>query len=84
MVVSARKPSSKSTKGDPLPNLADRTEGRHDNTDRPAAGSLVPFNFAVPAEFKKAYKVAAAELDMSMVDVLKESFELFKRQHGLK
>jgi hypothetical protein len=84
MGVEAKKPASKTTKGDPLSELATRTLARHDNTERAAAGALVPFNFAVPAELKKQYKVAAAELDMTMVDILKESFELFKRNHGLK
>ena len=38
----------------------------------------VTMNFSVPAEFRKAYKRFALDHDLSMVDLLKKSFTLFK------
>lgn len=40
---------------------------------------LVALNFTVPPEFRQEYKVTAAELGVSMVEILKESFALFKQ-----
>lgn len=51
------------------------------NLDAPAAEELVPLNFRVPASFRKDYKITTASSDgTDMVDVLRESFELYKRQ----
>jgi hypothetical protein len=55
------------------------TEASNNNTEKPSTKALVPHNFAVSAEFKKAYKIAATEYDMSMVDLLKESFDIYKK-----
>lgn len=45
---------------------------------------LVALNFTVPPEFRQEYKVTAAELGVSMVEILKESFALFKQSKALK
>jgi len=39
---------------------------------------LKPMNFKVPPAFKRAYKQFALDHDMSLVEVLKQSFEVFK------
>ena len=49
------------------------------NLDTPEAEELVPLNFKVPSSFRREYKIFAAQIDMDMVEVLIESFALFKR-----
>lgn len=39
-------------------------------------------NFKVPAQFKKAFKGYAVAQGMSMVDLLREGFELSKARRG--
>lgn len=39
-------------------------------------------NFKVPTEFKKAFKGYAVAQGMSMVDLLREGFELSKARRG--
>ena len=50
------------------------------NLSRPASSELEPLQFKVEPEFKKAYKIFAAESGQKMVHILKASFELY-RQH---
>lgn len=42
-------------------------------------GELQTLNFKVPEAFKRSYKVYAAERGISMLDLLKEGFELSKK-----
>jgi len=77
----ARKPSSKGapppppvvTTGDQLP---------HDHTDRPARDALVMMNFKETAEFRTDYKMFAAQHGMTMAEVLRDSFNAFKKLKG--
>ena len=51
---------------------------------RKVGGGLEPdelqtLNFKVPEAFKRSYKVYAAEHGISMLDLLKEGFELSKK-----
>ena len=43
----------------------------------------MPLNFRAPKSDHRRYKITAAELDIDLVDVLKESLALFIR-HGTK
>lgn len=52
------------------------------NIDKPGSGEMVPLNFKTDPEFKKAFKTFAVGHDMSMVDLLKESFEFYKQHKG--
>ena len=52
------------------------------NLHKHPTGKLVPMNFYVPVDFKRAYKIYAAEKDMNMVDVLKSSFDLYKKHNN--
>lgn len=70
-------PPNKSTKGRP-PELPDTVQ----NLDRPEGASLKPLNFKVSPEFHREIKTFAAVHDMSMVDVLREGFELIKKHRG--
>ena len=45
-----------------------------------AADALAPLNFKVPAKFRREYKIYALQHDMSMVELLQQSFQLMKSQ----
>jgi hypothetical protein len=57
------------------------TAARPANLDRPEPNKLKPLNFKVPYEFHRELKTYASSHGMSMLDVLLESFRLFKEQH---
>lgn len=46
------------------------------------ADELQTLNFKVPDSFKRAYKVYAAQHGMTMLELLKEGFELSKQERG--
>ena len=62
-----------------IPPKAD--EPKITNLNKHPSGRLAPMNFYVPVDFKREYKIYAAEKDMNMVDVLKNSFELYKKHN---
>lgn len=49
------------------------------NLDKPASGKNVALHFTVPVEFRKRYKAYANENDMSMLELLMRSFELYQK-----
>jgi hypothetical protein len=49
-----------------------------DSTNRPSVEKLETLNFKVPVDFKKAFKGYAVAQGMTMVDLLREGFELSK------
>jgi len=49
-----------------------------DISNAPAAEKLETLNFKVPVDFKKAFKGYAVAQGMTMVDLLREGFELSK------
>jgi hypothetical protein len=48
----------------------------------PHATELQTLNFKVPDAFKRSYKVYAAQRGMTMLDLLKEGFELSRKADG--
>jgi len=48
----------------------------------PAEKDLSPLNFKVPAAFKRQFKTYAAAHDMSLIALLKRSFEAYRKQQG--
>jgi len=62
-------------KGEP-PKL----EQNRSNLDTPPSGELANLNFKVPAEFKRDFKIAAAQKGITQVDLLQEIFQ-FWSQH---
>lgn len=79
-VQAPKKPAAKSTKGAP-PAAAAPTSGKA-NTEKAGSGDLVPLNFKVDSEFHQDFKLFATMHKMSMVGVLKEAFELLKKEKG--
>lgn len=51
------------------------------NLDKPAKGELVGMNLSVEKEFRKEYKTYAVDHDMSMAELLRKSFELYKEHN---
>lgn len=49
-----------------------------DSASRPSVEKLETLNFKVPVDFKKAFKGYAVAQGMTMVDLLREGFELSK------
>lgn len=71
----AKKPRP-SGKGEPtLASQTGTTSPTSSMTEAPASSSMVPLNFTVDAEFRKQYRLAAAEFDVSMITILQQSFE---------
>lgn len=83
-IIAPPKKPGRSTKG--LPKLASQAgtpSPTGSMTETPAASAPVPMNFTVEAEFRKRYRLASAEFDMSMIKILQESFELWlERKRG--
>jgi len=53
-----------------------------DNLSRSEAADLKPLNFKVPAEFHREFKAHAAIHGLSMVEFLREGFEMVKKKRG--
>lgn len=78
MAIKVQKPKKrKGQLGTPPQTAAPAPKNLH----KPSSGELAPLNFYVPPDFRREYKIFAAERDMNMVDVLKQSFELYKAQN---
>jgi len=52
------------------------------NLKKPQSGDLKPLNFKVDPEFHKEFKSFAASHGISMVELLREGFELVKEHRG--
>jgi len=52
------------------------------NLKKPQSGDLKPLNFKVDPEFHREFKSYAASHGVSMVDLLREGFELVKKHRG--
>ncbi|MCG7551597.1 hypothetical protein [Pseudoalteromonas sp. Of7M-16] len=77
-------PSSPRPKKGSPPRSSEDSGVVGNNTEKPASSELVPMNFKVESEFKRDFKTFAVGHDMTMVDVLRAAFELYKRQKGVQ
>ncbi len=68
------KPSSSNRKGAPPPEFEAST-----NLNRAPDDDLKPLNFKVSADFKRDFKTYATVNDISMVQLLQDCFEYYKR-----
>ena len=71
--MAVKPPQRKSRKGLPPSEVQASS-----NLTTPDPTDLKPLNFKVPAEFRKAYKSFAVDHDMTMVDLLMETFAFYK------
>jgi hypothetical protein len=53
------------------------------NLDKTDPNDLKPLNFKVPSEFHREFKTYAAAQGTTMLELLREGFELLKKQRGL-
>lgn len=51
------------------------------NLTKAEDSDLMPLNFKVTADFKRAFKTYAAQMDISMVDLLQRCFESYKNRN---
>jgi hypothetical protein len=49
---------------------------------KPEDKGLAPLNFRVPASFRREFKTYAARHDLKLNELLRLSFETYRRQHG--
>lgn len=52
------------------------------NLKKPQTGELKPLNFKVDPEFHREFKLYAASQGISMLELLREGFELAKQHRG--
>lgn len=52
------------------------------NTERQDSGDYTDLNFKVSAEFKKEFKIFAAEYGLKQKEVLERAFEELKKNYG--
>ncbi len=63
--------------------MAEKQIGHHTDRSRtPKPEKIETLNFKVPADFKKAFKGYAVAQGITMVDLLREGFELSKSHRG--
>lgn len=80
MAVNIEKPQGKgSAKGVP-PSLNEPLKQK--NLNVPATSELVPLSLAIEAELKKELKVTSAETGVAIVQILKEGYQLWKKENG--
>ena len=65
-----------------MPGRASPTAGPTAVAAEPAGGSLAPLNFRVPASFRREFKTYAARHDLKLNELLRHSFEAYRRQNG--
>jgi hypothetical protein len=69
----------------PAPDMPGRADSR---AARPVAvkpeggGGLAPLNFRVKASFRREFKTYAARHDLKLNELLRLSFETYRRQNG--
>lgn len=61
---------------------SDRDVTRTDPGRASREGELSPLNFRVPAGFRREFKTYAAQHDLKLNELLRRSFEAYRRQHG--
>jgi hypothetical protein len=50
--------------------------------DPQGQGGLSPLNFRVPASFRREFKTYAARHDLKLNELLRRSFDAYRRAHG--
>ena len=50
------------------------------NLTKAEDSDLAPLNFKVPAEFKREFKTLAAQMDISMVELMRRCFQVYKEK----
>lgn len=75
----SKPPKTRRKKTDRLPDPPKSQEKTSKNLSKRSSSETDKFTFVTDVEFKKEYKIFAAEHNMTMTEVLKRSFELYKK-----
>lgn len=70
----AQTSTPEATEPQPTSRIAEHEGGRE--------GGLSPLNFRVPASFRREFKTYAAQHDMKLNELLRRSFEAFRKAQG--
>lgn len=72
----------------PTPDMPGRgaaaisTAEERDSAGREGEAALAPLNFRVPATFRREFKTFAARHDLKLNELLRRSFEAYRRTEG--
>jgi len=75
----SKPPKTERKRTDKLPDPPQSQEKVSKNLSKKSSSETDKFTFVTDVEFKKEYKIFAAEHNMTMTEVLKRSFELYKK-----
>ena len=70
-------PRKRPEKGEPP-----KPEQTRSNLDKPQSDELANLNFKVPSDFKRDFKIAAAQRGITQVNLLQEIFEFWSQHQG--
>lgn len=59
-------------------------KGRHHPEPPPLATGNAPLNFKVDSDFRRRFRQRAANADLKLNQLLRESLEAWEEKHGLK
>lgn len=79
MTVATKVPPAPRRKREAPPPLEEPTSKNLEKTPPLDTETL---NFKVTAEFKREYKVYAASRGMTMIELLEQSYQIYKERHG--
>jgi hypothetical protein len=77
MITATKVPAPRKQREAPPP-----IEERPQNLDKAPPLETETLNFKVESEFKREYKVYAAGRGMTMIELLQQSYQLYKERHG--
>jgi hypothetical protein len=76
-------PSRADASGMPLPlQMEEQPQPGLRKAKREGEGDLSPLNFRVPAGFRREFKTYAARHDLKLNELLRRSFEAYRRAQG--
>jgi hypothetical protein len=74
----AKPPADMPTRSSAIPDQESSTANRGGETER----GLIPLNFRVSAAFRREFKTYAAQHDLKLNELLRLSFDAYRRQQG--
>jgi hypothetical protein len=77
MAEISQKPKRRKGMGEPPKSV----DAKPDNLLKPASTETVALNFHVDPEFKKEFKLYAVEHKPSMLQLLRDCFDFYKKHH---
>jgi hypothetical protein len=78
MTVATKVPAAPKRQREAPPSLEETPQ----NLEKTPPQDTETLNFKVASEFKREYKVYAASRGMTMIDLLEQSYQIYKERHG--